>query len=327
MRIVVIGAGALGGSFGGRLAEAGADVTLVDARADHVQAIQQAGLKVDGKPRPIQVRLPAATPQQAKGPFDVALVASDTNGTLEVAKLAAELLAPDGFALTLQNGIGNVEHLNDRLGKARVIGGSTMCSFAYRGPGHVDQTHSAPTTIGEQDGSASPRATALKAQLEAAGYEMKLSSDIMATIWTKFIVNCSINPLCATTGLRVGEVPRLPEMDRFQGLILDEIFQVIRAKGYAIDEAALRASIRHHTWEKFSKPSMLQHMEAGRRTEVDALNGALLREAAQLGLTLPYNEALVALLKGRELHEMRRVQVPPVDYDELERTEGSQPRP
>ena len=126
--------------------------------------------------------------------------------------------------------------------------------------------------------------------------------------------NCAINALCATTGLRLGELARLPELDAFQDRVIDEILAVVAAKGITLADPDLRATVKRHCRRKFSKPSMLQHVEAGKRTEIDALNGALVREARALGLATPYNEALVALLKGRELHQRRALHEPDLDY-------------
>lgn len=182
-----------------------------------------------------------------------------------------------------------------------------MCSFRGLGPGRVEQTHMGPTTIGELDGTLSPRVRALAAALEAAGYPTTVSPEIKAVVWTKFVLNSAINPFCALIGLRIGEIARLEPMDRFQDLILDEIFAVARAKGLALDEPGLRVRIKDHSWAKFSKPSMLQHIEAGRRTEIEAQNGALLR--------------------GRELHERRCVHEPGLDYEALERAAALEPRP
>jgi 2-dehydropantoate 2-reductase len=318
MRICVVGAGAVGASIGGRLAAAGEEVTLVDVRDDHVAAIEQYGLKAAGVPRPVEVRTPACHPSDLKGPFHLALIATDANHTAEAAATAARVLAPQGFALTVQNGIGNVETLVAELGPGRVIGGSTMCSFRVVAPGHVEQTHMGPTTIGELDGSESARTALLKEKLERAGYPVVVTPDIMAVIWTKFVVNVSINPICAVTGLRLGEFARCEATDHFQDRILDEAFEVIRAKGIELPEAELRAQIKTHCFLKFSQPSMLQHMEAGRRTEIDALNGALVREARAMGMQVPYNESLTALVKGRERAEMRNHAAQTPDWEALE---------
>ena len=227
---------------------------------------------------------------------------------------AARVLAREGFAITFQNGIGNVERLQAALGEARVLGGSSLCSAASRGPGHVALTHLGKTTIGETDGAVRPRTEALAEALNGAGFETEIAPDVMAVIWEKFALNCSINAIAATTGLRGGEIARLPELAAFQSRIVDEVMAVTAAKGIRLPTPDLPAKIKAHCRKKFNQPSMLQHVEAGRRTEIDALNGALLKEAAALGVATPYNEALVALLKGRELHQQRRIHEPDLDY-------------
>ena len=327
MRIVVIGAGALGASFGARLARAGHAVTLVDAWAAHVAAINERGLRALGVPEPVEVRLAAALPADAPAGQELALVAVDANGTEAAAALAARCLGADGAALTLQNGIGNVETLTATLGRERVVGGSTMCSFRTIGPGEVEQTNVAKTIVGELDGATSERALRLRELLRAAGYPTEISADIMAAIWEKLVVNVTINPICAITGLRMGEIARLPATDQYQDRLLDEALAVARAKGLALPEADLRARIKAHCWDKYSKPSMLQHLEAGRRTEIAALNGALVREAKALGVPVPFNEAIALLIEGRQLHEQRRVHEPDIDYAALEAAAEKEPRP
>jgi 2-dehydropantoate 2-reductase len=236
------------------------------------------------------------------------------------------VLDAGGFALTLQNGIGNLETLSEVLGQERVVGGSTMCSFRVEGPGHVRQTHAGPTTMGEIDGHRSERVDAVASMLRQAGYEVVVTDDITRTIWTKLIVNLAINPICAVTGLRLGEFARLEATDRFQDRLLDEAFAVVRARGLGLDEAGLRSKIKAHSWSKFSEPSMLQHVNAGRRTEIDAINGALVREAKALGVPVPFNEALSMLIKGRELRERQRASGIVQDWAALEHEAALAPR-
>jgi 2-dehydropantoate 2-reductase len=313
MRITVVGAGAMGGSYGGLLAVAGHEVSLIDAWAAHVDAINRDGLRLEGVRGEHRVRVPAATTPIGEG-ADLVILFVDANNTAVAAKTAAKALAREGFAITFQNGIGNVEQLQAALGKERVLGGSSLCSAARRGPGHVALTHLGRTTIGETDGALRPRTEALAAALSGAGFETEIAPDVIAVIWEKFVLNCSINAIAATTGLRAGEIARLPELAAFQGRILEEVMAVTAAKGIRLPTPDLAARIKAHGRRKFNQPSMLQHVEAGRRTEIDALNGALLREAEGLGVPTPYNEALVALLKGRELHRMRAVHEPDLDF-------------
>jgi 2-dehydropantoate 2-reductase len=228
------------------------------------------------------------------------------------------LLGPDGFAITFQNGIGNVEKLQAALGKERVLGGSSMCSAASRGPGHVCLTHMGLTSVGETDGRASARAKSLIEALQSAGFEAELEPNVMGLVWQKFVVNCAVNAISATTGLRAGELVRLPELDAFQDRVLEEVMAVTRAKGIRLPNPEIALKIKAQCHKKFNKPSMLQHVEAGRRTEIEALNGALIREASALGIPMPNNEALVALLKGREVHQQRVVHEPDLDYDAWE---------
>lgn len=325
MRICVIGAGALGASYGGRLALAGVEVTLVDPWAAHVAAINADGLDLDGVPGRQTVRVPAVTDPSQLPPCDLAIITVDTNHTAAAAETAKQVLAAGGVALTLQNGIGNVEALEACLGAGRVIGGSSMCSALMRGPGRVTQTHQGSTAIGELDGGATDRIEAIKALLEDAGFDTVIAADVMAVIWQKYLLNLAINPICAATGLRLGELARLPAVDAFQDRILDEALAVVAAKGIVLPDPDIRASVKHHCWTKYSKPSMLQHIEQGRITEIDALNGALIREARALGIPTPYNEALTALVKGREFASRRAVTEPDVDYDALEA--AVEPRP
>ena len=210
---------------------------------------------------------------------DLVIVFVDANNTGAAAATARDVLAPDGCAITFQNGIGNVEQLQAALGKERVLGGSSMCSAASIGPGHVRLTHLGQTTIGETDGATRPRTAELAQALQDAGLETTVAPDIMAVIWEKFALNCSVNALAATTGLRAGEMTRLPELDALQDRIIAEVMAVTQAKGIRLPTPDLPAKIKAQCRKKFNKPSMLQHVEAGRRTEIDALNGALLREA------------------------------------------------
>jgi 2-dehydropantoate 2-reductase len=322
MRITVVGAGAMGASYGGHLARAGHQVALLDTWQEHVDAINRQGLQLDGVLGEHRIQLPASSaPDDATRRAEVAIVFVDANNTAKAGEILLDLLAPDGFAITFQNGIGNVEKLQAALGPERVLGGSSMCSAATCGPGHVTLTHMGTTSVGETGelhGADSPRVRAMLEALRGAGFEVEHEPNVMGLIWQKFIVNCATNAIAATTGLRGGEIVRLPELDAFQDRVLDEIMAVTRAKRIRLPNPDIAAKVKANCHKKFNKPSMLQHVEAGRRTEIEALNGALIREAQALGIATPNNEALVALLKGRELHQQRRIHQPELDYDAWE---------
>jgi 2-dehydropantoate 2-reductase len=325
MKICVIGAGAMGSVYGGLLARAGSEVRLVDVWREDVEAINRDGVRLEGVLGELRIPVPASEAPPAGMNADLAMIWTDSNNTRAAAQSAAAVLAPDGYAITLQNGIGNVETLIEVLGARRVAAGSSMCSAAMYGPGRAGFTHRGTTSIGEVRGGGSERMDRLHAELERAGFEVEIHPDIMARIWTKFALNCAINALCASTGLRLGELARLPATDRLQDRVIDEILAVTAAKGLRLEYADFRATVKQHCWSKFSRPSMLQHMDAGKRTEIDALNARLVEEARMLGVPAPYNDAVACLLKGVE-HKRRTARGrTEADYARLDATEGRTP--
>ncbi|MFT5391931.1 MAG: 2-dehydropantoate 2-reductase [Gammaproteobacteria bacterium] len=319
MRIAVVGAGAMGQSYGGHLARSGHEVRLVDIWREHVGVINQQGARLRGVLGDHTVKCPAFTELPEPGWADVVIVFVDANSTEAGAHTAKAIRAPDGCVISFQNGIGNVEVLVDVIGRAHVLGGSSMCSAALEAPGIACLTHLGPTSIGELDGTSdTARVRALGQVLEGAGFAVNVEPDVMAKIWNKCAVNAAINAICATTGLRLGEMIQIPEIDAFQTEVLKEVLAVVEAKGIKLPDPDIIATIKKHCQVKFSRPSMLQHVEAGRRTEIDAINGAIVREASALGLSAPYNAALTALLKGRERRETQRLHEPAPDYEALE---------
>ncbi len=318
MRTYMIGAGAMGSVYGGLLTRAGGDVTLIDPRADHVGVILREGLTIEGVRGQHVIHVPAQTSHTGLPAADFAIIFTDANATREAARTAAQVLKPEGFALTLQNGIGNVEALVAELGEARVIAGVSMNSAANPEPGRAQYTNAGMTSIGELDGRNTKRIAEVARMLNKAEIETTVIPDPMVYIWGKFVLNCAINPLTAVTGLRSGEMYRTPEVNALQDRIIDEILMVVERKGIRISEPDPRRKIKEHCRVRYNQPSMMQHVEQGRRTEIDALNGALVREARALGIAVPYNEAIVAVVKGLEKSRRQRLHEPPIDYAKRE---------
>jgi 2-dehydropantoate 2-reductase len=317
-RICVIGAGSMGALYGGLLARAGSDVTLVDTWQEHVDAVRRDGLHLDGITGDFRIPVRATSHPAEVPPADVAIVLTDANSTRDAAGTARRVLREGGFALTLQNGIGNVETLSEVLGAGRVVGGTSNHSAALQGPGHVTHTHAAPTWIGELDGRTTGRLRETERALATAGFTPVVVDNILAHIWNKFVLNCGINAISAVTGLRLGELVRTPAIDELQTHVIEEVLAVVRAKGVPLTDPDPMRTIKDHCWKKYNKPSTLQHVEQGKRTEIDALNGALVREARRLGVPTPYNDALTLLLKGVEVHRAQALRGPAIDYDRLE---------
>lgn len=318
MRFCVIGAGSMGSLYGGLLARAGFQVTLLDTWRDHIEAIRTEGLRLEGITGALTVPVRATCRAEEVDRSDVAIVLVDANSTADAARSAETLLARDGVALTLQNGVGNVEALEARLGRPRVLGGLSYHSAALQGPGRVIHTHAGPTWLGELDGSRTPRVHRVAATLATAGFAPEIVDDIQGMIWTKFVHNCAINAVSAVTGLRVGEIARSAAADRLQTRVIEEALAVIAAKGIRLTDPDPLRSIKAFCRTKFNKPSMLQHVEQGKRTEIQALNGAIVREGRALGIPTPYNEALTWLTEAVEERMRRLVHEGPADYDRLE---------
>jgi 2-dehydropantoate 2-reductase len=332
MRIFIIGAGAMGGLYGGMMVEGGADVTLIDVRADHVAEINATGLAVSGLTGSRKIAIAASSDVSELGKADVVFVQTDINSTRAAAETAAQVLADDGCAITLQNGIGNVEILSAVLGQERVLAGVSYHSAALTGLGslrHSSHSLEAKTWIGELDGRRSQRVDMIAAALSGGRLNPHVTNNILGVLWGKLIHNCALNPICAVTGLRMGEMARLAETDLMQTKILQEAIAVAEAKGITLAPNPDPMSyLKDYSRLKYTQPSMQQHMESGRQTEIDAINGAIVREAEALGVAVPFNHAISLMIKGRERHMMAVTHQPQPDWSALEaaaRAEVEQP--
>jgi 2-dehydropantoate 2-reductase len=325
MRVLVIGAGAMGSIFGAAFARAGCSVVFHDTRADVVATIRDRGLRLSGVLGDSVVRHEAVDDPGRVGSADMVLVEVDSGSTAAAARIAAAALDGGGLALTLQNGIGNWEALADVLGEERVLAGSTYNSGAALGAGDVLHSNLGHTELGEIDGSVSNRAQLIADLLTRGGLPTSVSQNIVAVVWSKFVHNCAINPVSAITGLRAGEIARDPAAARLLDLVLDEVLAVVAAAEVTLPEPDPRGHIHDHCWERYNRPSMLQHVEAGRGTEIDALNGALVARGRALGVPVPVNEAIALAIKGREAANAARA-AGGIDEAALEAAARSDPR-
>ena len=300
MQIAIIGAGNMGCVYGGNLARVGEQVALIDVWEEHVREIRAHGLRMDGLHGEFTAAVGATTDPAEAPKADAAVICVNTYNTPDAARAAGVVLKESGYALTLQNGVGNVEILTAVLGAGRVLAGLSFHSGDLKAPGRVTHTNQGPTYLGELDRSRSPRLAAIANLFTRAGLEPVLEPDIMVTIWGKFVHNCGINAICAITNLRPGHIREVKELDEFQSRIIEETVALVRAKGVTLPDADPLHTIKAYCAKKFHRVSMLQHLERGRRTEIDALNGYVARESRRLGLAAPCSEALMMLMKGRE---------------------------
>ena len=300
MHIAVIGAANMGNLYGANLARAGARITFIDPWRDHVDAIRQNGLRMDGLHGAFVAKVDATTDPAEVSGVDMALIMVNTYATAAAAQSAQQILGESGFALTLQNGLGNIEALQEVLGKERVMAGLSFHSADLIGPGHVSHTNESKTYLGELDQSESERLETIRDWVQRAEMHPVVEPDIAATIWGKFVHNCGLNALCAITDLRPGHLGQIEELDHLQTHIIQEALARVEARGIEIPEKNPLQAVKEYGRRKFHRVSMLQHLARGKDTEIDALNGYIVRESRRLNLPCPYNEALTALVKGRQ---------------------------
>lgn len=316
--VVMIGAGAMGGVIAGALVRAGVDLTVVDTDAAHVTALGTPGLQVDHLSMDAPVPVNASTSVDQKGWADLAVVMTPAYETANAAITARHVLKPDGAAVSLQNGLGNLEALVAELGAARIFMGSTKCSADRPAPGRPRLTKLDPTTVGELDGSSSDRTAWFADAMTRGGLMTTVSDNIEGVLWSKFIHNCAINALSAITGLRMGQVSRIKALNDLRWQIVEECLTVAKAKGITLADPDPIPTLKRHTWQKFTQPSMLQHVNQGRVIEIDAINGYVVQEAARLGIGVPMNRIVHAMAAGRGLAV--RLEQEDIDYAALTQT-------
>jgi len=301
MRIAVVGAGAMGSIFGARFSKAGHDTVLVDVAAPLVETINADGVTIVRGEEETTTRVPATTDPGSVGPVDVVVFCVKCYQTASAAELARPLVGPDTVVASLQNGWGNGDVLAKVYPADQITVGVTYHSGLVQAPGRVVHPAEQPTIVGSFTDGESGGAARLAQALDDAGLEANVVSPIRPEIWKKLILNAATLPTAALTGMNAGA---LTACEDTRGLVTDtarEAVTVARALGYDINPQE-RVDAIHALLAKAgpSKASMLQDFEAGRRTEIDVINGAVMRAADETGVAVPLNRALVQLVKGWE---------------------------
>jgi 2-dehydropantoate 2-reductase len=304
MRVAVLGAGAVGCYYGGMLARAGVPVTLV-GRAAHVEAIRRDGLAIEWDGRRETIRVAASTDVAAARAADVVLVCVKSPDTDAAARSLRPHLAAEAVVVSLQNGVDNAERLRAVL--SQTVFAAVVYVGAYmNGPGIVRHTGRGDLVLGASRADAArpgvaQRLAEVAALFEAAGIACPLSDDIDAALWTKLVINCAFNAVSALGRARYGRMAREPGIRALMEGTVRESIAVARASGVALDERRLIDAV----WgvadalaRQYS--STAQDILRGKPTEIDALNGFVAARAAALGIDVPLNRTLHALVKLRE---------------------------
>jgi 2-dehydropantoate 2-reductase len=306
--ILIAGAGAIGSVVGGLLAHAGWDVTLLGRRA-HLDAVRRHGLLVEGLFGTHRVRgLACVTDaREIGGPYAAVLLTVKSYDTAAVAAAVADSLAADGVLVSLQNGLGNLEAAARVVGAERVLGARVIFGAEVREPGRVVVTVCAdPVLVGgmQPGGGRREMSVAWAARLGAAGIPAEPTGRIVTELWAKVLYSAALNPLGALLGATYGELAADPDARVLMDEVIEEAFAVARAELVDFDwpdAAAYRETFygRLVPATAAHRSSMLQDLERGRPTEVDAINGQVAARGAACGRPAPVNAALTRLIRAR----------------------------
>jgi 2-dehydropantoate 2-reductase len=298
MRIAVCGAGGVGGYFGGRLAQAGADVHLI-ARGAHLEALRTHGLRVHSVKGDFAVQVPATDDPADIGPCDYVLFCVKAFDTELAAARLGPLMGDATAVVSLQNGVDNEEKLARSVGQDHVMGGAAFIFSGIAEPGVIVHT-GGPTSItfGELDGQVTERAQRLLACCQQAGFAAELSESIRTVLWAKLAFICAQAGMTAAVRLPIGEIRTVAAAwTAFQRLVA-EVAAVAEADGTPVPLAAQeRALTMAQSVEPGSFSSLHDDLVAGRGMELDALHGFVVRRAAEHGVPVPMSEAIYAILE------------------------------
>jgi len=293
--ILILGTGAMACFFGARLADV-AQVTLLGSWEQGLRALESGGIRLeesDGTQRLARVQVARETgPCRGAG---LALVLVKSWQTQRAAQQLARCLLPDGVALTLQNGLGNLETLTASVGTGRVALGVTTCGATLLGPAHARVGGLGPTYLAPHS-----RLDRLAGLLEDAGFEIQRVDDLQGLQWSKLAVNTGINPVSALLDVPNGALLELPGLEEVLRAAVEETAAVARAGGVKMafeDPVDETRGVAERTGANLS--SMVQDLRRGAPTEIDAICGAVVREGERLGVGTPVNRTLWNLVRGR----------------------------
>ena len=296
MRIAVMGAGGVGGCLGALLARAGNDVSLI-ARGEHLEAIQSSGLRLKQDAVEFTVQVPATNDPVEVGAVDLVLYTVKTYHNAQAIPALRSLVGPSTAVLPLQNGVECHLQLAAELGPGHAMPGAYWTASSLESPGIIASVGPTPRlSFGDEAGGTSRRAEAVRDAIAVAGIEVELSPDPMQVIWSKFIVLCSIAGITSAARTRIKAFMQYPEGLELFTATIREADEVGRAKGINLPEELVERSVEFIRGFPDFQNSMHADFENGRRTELEALNGAVARMGKETGIPTPINEFIYAVL-------------------------------
>ncbi|MBN1149148.1 MAG: 2-dehydropantoate 2-reductase [Anaerolineales bacterium] len=310
MRIIVFGAGGVGGYFGGRLAQAGEEVIFI-ARGEHMQAMRSHGLRVDSIKGdfhidPVQV---ADDPGQV-GAADIILAAVKAWQVPEIAPAMAPMLGAETGVIFLGNGVEAPGQLSAALGSQHVLGGLCRISAFVAAPGHIRHAGIQPyVAFAELDGRRSPRVERLREAFERAGVEVSVPDDIQAAVWQKFVFIAAISGVGAVTRAPAGVIRSLPETRRMLEMALEEVVRVAQARQVHLPAGLVARTMAFvDSMAPGVTASMQRDIMDGKPSELESQNGAVVRMGQQAGVETPLHAFIYHSLIPQEMKARGQVE-------------------
>ncbi len=297
MRIAIVGSGGVGGYFGARLAEGGADVTFI-ARGAHLAAMRAHGLRIHSPLGDLHLPTVSATDNPTTvGSVDVVFFAVKLYDSQTASALVPPLVGPDTVVIPFQNGVESVAMLTALVGEARVAGGTSYISAVIDEPGVIRHTTSDRLIFGELDGSRSARLERFNDACLAGGFHPLFTDQIQVEIWTKFAHLTVFSGMTSAVRLPVGPIREDPDLLAMWQAALMESLAVARARGIALAPGFIDTTMALVTrWPPYMKSSMLEDLERGRRLELPWLSGAVVRLGREVGVDTPIHRFLATIL-------------------------------
>lgn len=307
MRIAVIGPGAMGTLFGGRLAAAGNDVTMVGTTQATLDAINQNGIVIEDESGAHAVLVRACKANDLHDPVDLVILFTKTLYSRDALEAAREYVGKNTFVLTLQNGLGNVELIGEFVDAGRIIVGATNYASDLKGPGRVSTRGGGYVKIMLADGTQDAMLGRVNDELTKAGFNVTIAPDVREVIWEKVAFNAAVNAITAVCRVPCGGVGRVAEGRLLAERIARETAEVAHAYGVKASAEAVIASLEN-TYEAHQShfTSMAQDVIRARKTEAAFINGGVVLKAREKGVEVPYTEAVYDLLRViEETYDLR----------------------
>lgn len=301
MKIVIIGPGAMGCLFAAFLSKAKDEVWLLDKNKERAEKISGQGINLEGVSGDWQVRPRVTAKVQEIGQADLIILAVKSYHTQEAILGAKPLLGEKAQVLTLQNGIGNLEIISECVGSDRVIGGTTNEGATLLAVGSIRHAGRGETVIGRPDGKIPVELRNIRDLFNGVGLETRISRDIKGLLWSKLIINVGINALTAITRLNNGRLIEFEGTRKILRLAVTEAIRIAKRKRIKLiydDPLAKVEAVCEATAGNIS--SMLQDVLRKRRTEIDFINGVIVRLGQELGIEVTVNALLTDLVKTIE---------------------------